>query len=244
MPLETLALASAAALVALLYAAVGHAGASGYISVMALFGFSRDVIQPTALILNIFVACLSTAQFYRAGHFRWGLFWPFAVTSVPFAYLGGLWKLPPGVFHLLLGGTLIFSAIRFIRPTRGPSTSHPPGLAASMLTGAVLGLFAGLTGTGGGIFLTPVLLLMGWATPKIAAGTSAPFILVNSISGLAGHFQKSPTVPDVVWTLLPAVILGGWVGATIGSRFLSETAIKRCLAVVLLIAGGKLVLGL
>lgn len=229
-------------LVALLYASVGHAGASGYIAVMALCGIAPDVIKPAALSLNILVAAIGTWQFWRAGHFSWALFWPFALLAVPLAYLGGALHLPAPSLQLALGMALLFSAAHFVlRPGAGAAT-RAPARALALGTGAGVGLLAGLTGTGGGIFLTPLLLHCRWAATKTAAAVSALFILCNSTAGLAGHLGAAQALPALALPLAVAVIAGGTLGARCGSRHLPVQAIKRCLAAVLTVAGGKLVL--
>jgi uncharacterized membrane protein YfcA len=228
--------------VAFLYSSVGHAGASGYIAVMSLLGLAPTVIKPTALVLNILVASIATWQFSRAGHFSWRLFWPFAVLAIPCAFVGGYVNLPTQAFKLLVGIVLLFSAIRFLsKPMEDTATREPSRLVA-VPTGAALGLLAGLTGTGGGIFLTPLLLLMRWATTRQAAGVSALFILVNSISGLLGNVRSTESVPSFAIPLAVAALVGGTIGSHLGSKRLPHTAIKRLLAIVLLIAGTKLIL--
>jgi uncharacterized membrane protein YfcA len=228
--------------IALLYSSVGHAGASGYIAVMSLLGLAPEVIKPTALTLNILVATIGAWQFWRAGHFSWRLFWPFALFSAPFAFLGGYLNLPTHLFKLLVGMVLLYSALMLL--TRPPAESEPrsPSRIASFGAGAGLGLLSGLTGTGGGIFLTPLLLFMHWARTKQAAAVSALFILVNSITGLAGNVSSTRHFPDFALALLVAVGLGGAIGSWFGSRRFAPTQIKRLLAVVLLIAGAKLIL--
>lgn len=250
---EFLALMCAALfLVALLYSSVGHAGASGYIAVMSLLGLAPAVIKPTALALNILVALVAAWQFWRAGHFRWALFWPFAVTAVPAAFVGGWISLPTRVFTLLLGLVLLWSAWRFFfepkapQPETAASTASAASpecevpRAAALASGAGIGLLSGLTGTGGGIFLTPLLLMMGWAQPKNAAAVSALFILMNSTSGLLGNWASTRNLPDELPMLLAAVLVGGAIGSFMGSRRLPAQQIKRLLAVVLVIAGLKL----
>ena len=228
--------------VAFLYSSVGHAGASGYIAVMSLFSMAPEVIKPTALILNILVACIGTWQFWRAGHFSWQLFWPFAVLATPMAFLGGRINLPTHVFKMLLGAVLLFSAARFLfRPTND-AVVRAPSRPVAISLGAGLGLLSGLTGTGGGIFLTPLLLVMRWARAKSAAAVSALFILVNSASGLLGNFSSTRSVPSFAVVLAVAAVMGGTAGSYIGSRRLDHAAIKRLLAIVLLIAGAKLIL--
>ena len=229
-------------LVALLYSSVGHAGASGYIAVMSLFGLAPAVIKPTALTLNIVVAVIGTWQFWRAGHFSWRLFWPFALLSVPLAFVGGYINLPTHVFKILVGIVLLFSAVYFFVQAPRNDKAQEPSSAIAIPIGAGLGLLSGLTGTGGGIFLTPLMLFMRWATVKRTAAVSALFILVNSIAGLAGNVSSTRNFPAFALVLVAAVILGGGVGSYLGSRRFEPVVIKRLLALVLLIAGCKLIL--
>ena len=226
--------------VAFLYSCVGHAGASGYIAVMTLFGLSQGVIKPTALALNILVAAIATFQFRRAGHFSWRLFWPLALASIPCAYLGGRLDLPAHAFKILVGIVLLASAARFLLAPPEEATPKPPGLPASLGVGAGLGLLSGLTGTGGGIFLTPLGIFLRWERTKTVAAVSAAFILVNSVSGLAGHLVKTRSFPDVAPVLAAAALAGGAAGSYLGSTRLPHAAIKRLLAAVLAIAGLKL----
>ncbi|MBL8299163.1 MAG: sulfite exporter TauE/SafE family protein [Rhodanobacteraceae bacterium] len=227
--------------IAVLYSSVGHAGASGYIAVMSLLSMAPSVIKPTALALNILVASVATVQFAGAGHFNWRLFWPFALPAVPAAFLGGYLSLPTSSFKLLLGGVLVFSALHFLFTARSDRPVEPPPLALALLAGGLIGLLSGLTGTGGGIFLTPLLLVMGWALPKAAAGVSALFILVNSSAGLLGNVASTQQLPASLWLLLPVAAGGGLLGSYMGSRRIPGQMIKRLLSAVLLIAGGKLI---
>ena len=241
MTIEMLSLLTVAVFtVALLYSSVGHAGASGYIAVMALFSIAPQEIKPTALALNILVASIATWQFLRAGHFKWSLFWPFATLAIPMAFVGGYVALPTRVFKILVGAVLLFSAVRlFVRPPAEYEPS-PPARPIAMATGAGLGLLAGLTGTGGGIFLTPLLIFMRWARTTTASGVSAPFILVNSIAGLGGSISATKNLPAFTLPLALAVTIGGFTGSYIGSRRLPHVALKRLLAAVLAVAGAKL----
>jgi hypothetical protein len=228
--------------VALLYSSVGHAGASGYIAVMSLCGLAPATIKPLALVLNILVASIGAWQFWRAGHFSWRLFWPFALLSVPSAFVGGYLHLPGRAFRILVGVVLLFSAGRlFIRPPADADV-HDPGRPAALGVGAALGLLAGLTGTGGGIFLTPLVIFMHWARTPTAAAVSAVFILVNSLAGLIGNVSATRELPALALPLAAAALGGGTVGSYLGSRRLPHTVIKRLLAVVLIIAGLKLIL--
>ena len=227
--------------VAFLYSCVGHAGASGYIAAMTLFSLAPAVVKPTALALNVLVAAIATWQFRRAGHFSWRLFWPLALASVPCAFLGGYLDLPTRTFKIVVGVVLLFSAARFLLAP--PSESEPklPALPISLGVGAGLGLLSGLTGTGGGIFLTPLALFLRWDRTKTVAAVSAAFILVNSASGLAGVLGKTRSFPAVAWSLALAAVAGGAAGSYLGSTRLPHTAIKRLLAAVLTIAGFKLI---
>jgi uncharacterized protein len=228
------------------YAAVGHGGASAYLAAMALAGIAPAEMRPVALLLNILVSSLATWKFYRAGHFRWRLFWPFAVVSIPLAYVGGAITLPGQAYKILVGVVLLYAAWQLWRSGRAGEEMRElrqPPLHWAMLIGAAMGLLAGLTGVGGGIFLSPLLLMLGWAGTKQTSAVAAPFILVNSLAGLAAVMvAKSAALPSYVWILAPAVIAGGWLGAEYGSRRFANPLIRRVLAVVLALAGIKMVM--
>ena len=230
--------------VALLYSSVGHAGASGYIAVLTLFSFEPSVIKPTVLLLNILVASIATYQFWRAGHFSWRLFWPFAALSVPCAFLGGYLLIPAHTFKLIVGIVLLISAVRLFWANKWADVEavSPAPLTVSLPVGAAIGFLSGITSTGGGIFLTPLLLFFRWAKTKPAAATSALFVLVNSVSGLVGYFSNRQPLPPLAWSLAVAAILGGIVGSQMGCRHLPSRIIYICLAGVLTIAGLKLIL--
>jgi uncharacterized membrane protein YfcA len=239
-------LAAGMLLAAFGYASVGHGGASAYLAALALAGIAPAEMRPIALLLNILVSSLGTWKFFRAGHFRWRLFWPFAVVSIPLAYVGGAITLPGQAYKILVGVVLLYAAWQLWRSARaGEEMREPrePPLHWAMLIGAAMGLLAGLTGVGGGIFLSPLLLMLGWAGTKQTSAVAAPFILVNSIAGLAAvMIAKSAALPTYVWALAPAVIVGGWLGAEYGARRFANPLIRRVLAVVLALAGGKMVL--
>jgi uncharacterized membrane protein YfcA len=231
-------------LAALLYSSVGHAGASGYLAAMALLGVAPALMKPVALSLNVLVATIATIKFYRAGAFSWPLFWPFALTSIPFAFLGGWVTLPGHYYKPLVGVILIYTAVYSFRSANrveAATNTHAP-VFLRLLIGAALGFLSGLTGVGGGIFLSPLLLLLGWAPIKVISGVAAAFILVNSISGLLGVMQTAVTLPPALpyWAL--AAVAGGFIGAEYGSRRLANPVLKKLLAVVLAIAGGKMIL--
>src|SRR4051812_34636189 len=227
------------------YASVGHGGASAYIAAMALAGIAPASMRPIALSLNLLVSAIATYKFWRAGYFRWRLFWPFAVVSIPLAFVGGAITLPGHAYKMLVGLVLVYAAVQLWISARAGDEMRPvrkPPLAAAMAVGATLGLLSGLTGVGGGIFLSPVLLMLGWAGTKQTSATSAPFILVNSIAGLAAGFtMKSASLPAHIWILGVAVLIGGWFGAEYGSRRFANPIVRRVLAIVLALAGAKMV---
>ena len=231
-------------LAAVTYSSVGHAGASGYLAAMALMGVVPQEMKPAALVLNIFVATIATVRYARAGLFSWRMLWPFAAGSIPAAYLGGWLELPGYVFKPLVGAVLLFAALRLLVTIRtadqGPEPV-PPKRPVAVAWGAVIGVLAGLTGTGGGIFLTPLMLLMRWATTRQAAGISAAFILVNSIAGLAGNYASVRMLPGRIVWWIPAVVIGGAIGSELGARRLAPPALRYILVVVLVVAAGKLI---
>ena len=238
------ALAAGMLVAAFGYAAVGHGGASAYLAALALAGIAPAEMRPVALALNVLVSSLATWKFCRAGHFRWRLFWPFAVAAIPLAYAGGAITLPGQAYRILVGTVLVYAAWQLWRSARAGDEmreAREPPLAAAMAIGGAMGLLAGLTGVGGGIFLSPLLLMLGWAGTKQTSAVAAPFILVNSVAGLAALFvTQGPSLPSYVWALAPAVLIGGWLGAEYGSRRFANPVLRRVLAVVLALAGAKM----
>ena len=245
-PAVTALLAAGMLVAAFAYASVGHGGASAYIAAMALAGIAPQEMRPVALLLNVVVSSLASWKFYRAGYFDWRLFWPFAAVSIPSAYLGGAITLPGHAYKILVGLVLLYAAWQLWRSGRGGEEMRvlrDPPLALAMAIGAVMGLLAGLTGVGGGIFLSPLLLMLGWAGTKQTSAVAAPFILVNSLAGLAALFVAgTAALPSYVWILAAAVLVGGWLGAEYGSRRFANPLVRRLLAVVLALAGAKMVL--
>jgi uncharacterized membrane protein YfcA len=245
-PSQILLLAGGMLVAAFLYASVGHGGASAYIAAMALAGVAPAEMRPVALQLNVLVSALATIKFYRAGHFQWSLFWPFAVISMPAAYLGGSISLPGAAYKVLVGLVLLYAGWQLWWSARAGeemrATRRLP-LPLAMTIGAVLGVLSGLTGVGGGIFLSPLLLLLGWAGTKQTSAVAAPFILVNSLAALAAGLVRNPVPPpDYAWWLMAAVVAGGWFGAEYGSRRFANPLIRKLLALVLAVAGGKMVM--
>jgi uncharacterized protein len=237
-------------LAATTYSAVGHAGASAYIAAMALYGLAPEVMKPTALVLNIFVATYTTWRMYRAGLTDFKTVLPFVIGSIPLAFVGGAIHLPAQSYRLLIGAMLLFAAYRLWVSAKPAMEEASEGVKAlpivpllpALAIGAVIGLLSGLTGTGGGIFLSPVLVMMNWATIRRASGIAAPFILVNSLAGLAGNLSIAQRLPSELPYFLLAAMLGALLGAQLGVRWLPPHILRRVLAVVLLIAALKFML--
>ena len=229
-------------LAAALYSSVGHAGASAYIALMALFGIEAAVMRPTALVLNVIVATLASLRFAKAGLFRWRVLWPFLITAIPMAWLGGTIHLPSEIYRPLVGLVLWFSAARLLWPRemKVMRESSDPPLLFALPAGAGIGLLAGLTGTGGGIFLSPLLLLLAWAPARQASGVAAVFVLANSLAGLGGQIATLDKLPPQLPLFAGAVLIGGLIGTTAGIR-VDQKIILKLLGVVLLIAGAKLI---
>lgn len=241
--IETLALLTGAFFVAAtLYSSVGHGGASAYLAIMALFSLPQEVMRPTALVLNILVASVGAWRFVRAGRFDGALFWPIAIGAIPFAFFGGTIQLPGSVYKPLLGGVLLLAAIRMTLPDAAASSRAPtpPPALASGAAGAGIGLLAGLTGTGGGIFLSPLMIFLNWTRVENTMGIAASFIVLNSAAGLAGNMSSMGALPEYLPWLVCAVALGALVGAWLGVARYSTLMVRRALALVMLIAGLKL----
>lgn len=235
-----LALAIGAA--AALYSSVGHGGASAYMALMALAGLAPEEIRPAALVLNILVAGLGAWRFIRAQRFDWRVFWPFAVTAIPAAFLTGRIDLPPDIYRPLLAFALALAAIRYlvwpqidvIKP------SAPPSAFIALPAGAALGALAGLTGIGGGVYLSPLLVFAGWADPQRATGIAACFIVVNSLAGLAGRASSLATLPGDLPVFVAAALIGAFIGTTWSLKGLNKVGVLRVLGAVLGIAAAAL----
>lgn len=227
-----------------LYGSVGHGGASAYLAVMGLIGMAPAEMKPVALTLNIAVSLLALCIFARAGHFRGRLFWPLAAASVPAAFVGGWLQSPDSVFKLILATALVFGAWRLACGGKADEVlAREPRLPTLLGLGLGLGFLSGLIGIGGGIFLTPLLILFRWTPAKPAAAVSAAFIFANSLSGLSGFLVKGGEIPQLTWLLLPAVMVGGALGSRWGSKRAGSPALRRALAAVLVVAAVKFVGG-
>jgi uncharacterized protein len=240
---EDLVLAALFFAAALLYSSVGHAGASAYLAAMALVGVAVIVMRPTALVLNLFVASIVTVRFASAGHLPWRSLIPLAMGSVPAAFIGGSIDLPGELYRFLVAAVLLFGAWRLATSAPPADDDAHPGVPwiAGIVSGAGIGLLAGLTGTGGGIFLTPLLVLAGWTGTRDAAGLSGSFILVNSIAGLAGLLSGGLLLPSALPLWIVAVATGGLIGSWLGAARFSILNLRRALAFVLVLAAVKLV---
>jgi uncharacterized membrane protein YfcA len=243
---QTLLLSIAFLVTALVYAAVGQAGASGYIAIMGLAGFSPLAMKTTALSLNLLVAAIGTALFLRAGRLSWRNVWPFAILGFPFSMLGGALHLPERIYFPLVGGVLILSAFQMARTAlsgrkdRAEAPVTPP-FTAALAIGAIIGFVSGTTGTGGGVFLAPIILTMNWGTARQTAATTAVYNLINSFAALIGAYAAWDQIPATLPSWLVAVAVGGTIGAYIGSRYLSDRWLRGILSILLLMSGIKLV---
>ena len=230
-------------LAALLFSSVGHGGATAYLAVFTLVAVEPTAMRPAALCLNVLVASIALYKFTKVRAFNWPLFWPIALFSVPFAYIGGQMTLPNQIYKMLVGFCLIFAAWSIYSYANKPEITaiKPVKKPILMALGAGLGLLAGLTGVGGGIFLSPILLTFNWAKTKVVSGVAAAFILANSLSGLLGMLSKSPQLPNGLGYWAIAAIMGGYIGAEYGSKRLNNKTIRYILALVLLFAGSRMV---
>lgn len=230
------------ALVAFLYSSVGHGGASGYLAVMAIMGVAPAMMKSSALVMNLAVSLFSFIGFYRAGHFRLKLFLPFALASIPMAFLGGTMTLSDSIYKKILAVCILFSIVRLVYKFDDSESNRPIPIWAGVLSGGLIGLLSGMIGIGGGIILSPLMLLMRWGTFKEIASVSALFIFVNSLAGLYGVFQRGGiNLPaNMQWAVL-ATIIGGLLGSYFGSHKFDSKALKILLALSLTIASLKLI---
>ena len=228
-------------LMAMLYSSVGHGGASGYLALMALFNFSPEFMRPSALVLNIFVASIALFSYTRSRHFRLKLLFPFIITSVPFAFIGGLITVNPKAYKIILGIFLIIAIVRMIYSQMNQNEElNQINKPLAYIIGIILGFLSGLIGIGGGIILSPVIILLKWGTMKETASVSAAFILVNSISGLTGQLSQGMQFAPEIGYMLASAIFGGLLGSYLGSYKITDKALKYALSAVLAFASYKL----
>lgn len=227
-------------LVAFLYASVGHGGASGYLGLMALFGIEVSMMKPSALILNLFVSSIAFIAYYRAGHFRLRLLIPFVVTSIPAAFLGATLEVPPELYKKILGVCLLLAALRILVRARDDMDPRKLSVPLALAAGAVIGFFSGMIGIGGGIILSPLLLLTRWGRMKETAAASAAFIFLNSLAGISGHIVAGMEVSPGIALWIVVVVAGGLVGSWTGGFRLTAAQLKYLITAVLVIASIKL----
>ena len=227
--------------IAFLYSSVGHGGASGYLALMALFGVEVALMKPSALVLNLFVSSIAFISYYRAGHFRLRTLLPFAVASIPMAFLGATLEISPELYKKILGVCLFLAALRIvIRPKNSEGETRRLSIPIALVSGAIIGFFAGMIGIGGGIILAPLLLLTRWADMKQTAAVSAAFIFLNSLAGLSGHLVAGMALSPTILLWIVVVVAGGLAGSWSGSFRLSAVQLKYLVTVVLLMASIKL----
>lgn len=230
-------------IVAFLYASVGHGGASGYLALMALFSFAPETMKPTALLLNLFVAAIAFYHYYQAGYFNKKLFLSFAIASVPLAFLGGMIEIDATIYKKILAVLLVFAILKMLNVFGKESAKiREVKIWQGLAVGSVIGFFSGLIGIGGGIILTPVILLLHWGRMKEAAAVSALFIWVNSASGLVGQFASGAQISSASFVLVAVALIGGFFGSYYGSKKFKNRRLRYLLAFVLLIACLKLIL--
>lgn len=227
-------------LVAFLYSSVGHGGASGYLGLMALFGIDVVLMKPTALILNLFVSSIAFIAYYRAGYFRLRLLLPFVVTSIPMAFLGATLQIPPELYKKILGVALFIAALRILVRPGSDGERKKLSIPIALASGALIGIFSGMVGIGGGIILSPLLLLTRWGGMKETAAASAAFIFLNSLAGISGHLVAGMEVSPKIFVWIVAVIIGGLLGSWSGGFKLSVKQLKYLITAVLVIASIKL----
>lgn len=236
-------------LVATLYSSVGHAGASGYLAAMALIGLAPEQMRPTALALNLLVGAIGLFRFWRGGFVRWRNILPFVLASAPAAFFSAQIKLPKDSYSMLLAGVLLVAAVGVFRTASRADTDDAQATgrrvpwAAGLLAGGAIGTLSGLTGTGGAIFLTPLLLFAHWMPTREASGTSVAFVWINSLTALIGLLQSQQTLPTMLPLWLGAVAVGALIGTQLGLKWLPVRGLRHALGVVLLIAAGKLLMG-
>ncbi len=231
-------------IVSALYSSVGHGGASGYLAVLSFFTFTPNQLATTALTLNILVSGLSFFSYYRAGHFSFKLAFPFVIASIPTAFLGGTMHITNKAYYFLLSCVLIIAGIRMLLPLNKKSNKSltSPGIPVTIITGGSIGILSGIVGIGGGIFLSPIMILMKWASTKKTSAIAAFFILVNSISGLCGRCFGGTIEFQSMLPFIVATFIGGLAGSYSGANFLSSISLRRILAIVLFIASVKLII--
>lgn len=226
---------------AFLYSSVGHGGASGYLALMALFGIAPYLMKSSALFLNVFVSGVSFFQFYKNNYFKWKLFYPFAISSIPFAFLGALVDVNPITYKRILGILLLFPILRLLNVIGNDNEkTKDVKLFIALLTGAGIGFFSGMIGIGGGIILSPVIVLLQWGNIKQTAAVSALFIFVNSLAGIAGLYSQGKSIDPITYGWLTVALSGGILGAYFGSKKFSGSFLKQVLAAVLIMASVKL----
>ncbi len=230
-------------LIAVLYSSIGHGGASGYLAIMAFWEVVPEIMRPSALILNLFVSSIAFYSFYRYGHFKIKLLWPFIITSIPLAFIGGRLSVNTETYKIILGVFLIIAVLRMLfHPSNSKKATKTINIYFALIIGLFLGFLSGIIGIGGGIILSPVIILLGWGSIKETSAASAAFIFVNSVAGLSGMISQGAVLSPNIGYMIIVCVLGGFIGSGIGSFRLSNLHLRYVLSIVLFLASIKLIL--
>ena len=229
-------------IISFMYSSIGHGGASGYIALMAIFNFSPEIMRPTGLILNLFVSGIAFYHFWKNGYFNKKLFFIFSISSIPLSFIGGTLIIDSTIYKITLGIILLFSIVRIISKSKNENKTKPINIPKGIIIGGLIGFLSGLIGIGGGIILSPIILLLSWGKIKESAAVSALFIWVNSVAGLLGQYSNEIELSKYIWIYILMVVIGGYFGSYISAKYLSNKLLKGLLSLIIISASLKLIL--
>ena len=229
-------------IISFMYSSIGHGGASGYLALMAIFNFSPEIMRPTGLILNLFVSGIAFYHFWKSGYFNKKLFFIFSISSIPLSFIGGTLIIDATIYKISLGIILLFSIVRIISKSKNENKTKPINIPKGIIIGGLIGFLSGLIGIGGGIILSPIILLLSWGKIKESAAVSALFIWVNSAAGLLGQYSNEIELSKYIWIYILMVVIGGYFGSYISAKYLSNKLLKGLLSLIIISASLKLIL--